>query len=186
MNMKLYVQVEIKDKNGNAVKRFRKQLCRSYVRQLIDLLRANMNAANTITMKNTTGNSNPDSFPNSMTANSSAGNAAYGVQVGTNTNAPTISDYAIGTLIPNGSASGDLNYGATSIGGVVIVGSTAQFTIARTFTNNSGADITVQEIALVIWLGVYSVWYLIEHSLNSFTIPNGQSGTVTYTLSVSI
>jgi len=188
------VQVEIKDKNGKVIKRSQKKLCRSYLRQLIDFLQA-INSTTAGSIKDTSGNAKTFAFLASgwadrlMSAIAPSTNTLYGILVGTGASPVNVSDFAMQTLIAHGDTSTKLNYGAVSVGAVAIVGSTAKFTIARTLTNNSGADINVTEIGLVEACSGYaqSIFYaMIEHTLLSFTVVNGTSGTVTYTISVTV
>jgi dUTPase len=60
--------------------------------------------------------------------------------------------------------------------------------MARTFTNNSGADITVNEVGLIVkdYYGTTVGYFMIEHSALTFTVANGTSGTVTYTISATV
>lgn len=192
--MKVHVQVELKDKDGKLIKRSRKKLSRSYIRQMIDLLYS-IGATGDTAMKDTSGVARTYSYTYScshgqvMVLAAAAANDLYGIQVGTGEDAVTISDFQLKTKILHGDTSTKLNHGATSIGAVAIVGSTAKFTIARTFTNNSGADIDVKEVGLVgicIYGTISNMYIMLERTLLPFTIANGTSGTVTYTISVAV
>jgi hypothetical protein len=187
MKFKVKVQVKIKDKNGKVVF-VKEKLCKSYVRQIIDILNCAMGNT-TVSTKNTSGGQSNEAVGSYfLRVTAAANDSTYGVQVGKGANgssaAVTISDFVLQSLIAHGNTSGLLSYGAVSVGSVAIVGSTAKFTIARTFTNNSGADITPQEVGLVVSDAINK--FLIERSLLQFTIANGQSGTVTYTISVTV
>jgi hypothetical protein len=178
MKIKVYIEVWKGDK------RILKKPANSFVRQFIDELRVQM--AQAIGTQKTTGGTTFDVPPHqyAFRVNADAGSDAWGIQVGTGTNPVTISDYKLQSKISHGTGSGQLQYGAVSVGTVAIVGTSAQFTIARTFTNSSGADITVNEVGLV-WLYI-DYCYLLDRSLLTFTIPNGESRTVTYTIKVTV
>jgi hypothetical protein len=163
--------VVLRDKNGKILKTIRKK-CHSYVRAMIDLLQYSMSDV---------------AVYNYFSVIAAAGDNSYGIQVGTGTATVTILDAHLQTLIANGNAATQLSYGSVSVGAVAIVGSTAKFTIARTLTNNSGADITVNETGLMVNVSIGGpVKNLVEHTLLTFTITNGVSGTVTYTISVTV
>jgi hypothetical protein len=107
----------------------------------------------------------------------------YGIVVGTGAVAPTISDYALGTLIAHGGGAGQLQYGAVSFGAPASDATTSQFTITRNFANASGGGITVNEI------GLYNKFYdgdtryamLIRDVVGGgILVPNGQTLTVNY------
>jgi hypothetical protein len=185
MTFKSNVKIELRDKNGKVVKTLKKR-CHSYVRQMIDVLHDEMGYAFAADIKDTGATSRTLSGsedPFSLAAN--AGIDAHGIQVGTDTTAVAIDQYHLIAQILEGSTSGKLTHGSTSVGAVALVGSTAKFTISRTFTNNSGADIIVNEVALTISTSVTGWRVMIERSLLTFTISNGTSGTVTYTISVT-
>jgi hypothetical protein len=189
-NLQAHVQVEIKDKAGKVVKRYRQKLARSYVRQMIDMLNAYMGDIEGNVVKDTVGDItniyHSGGYWKSVLAIAGAGLVTYGILCGSGTDAVTISDYYLPHLINHGDTSNKLNYGAVSVGNVAIVGSSAKFTIARTLTNNSGADISPSEVALVLKISDVTQYFMVDHTLFNFTIGNGLSGTVTYTISVTV
>lgn len=183
---KLHVQVEIKDKNGKVIKTLKKP-CKSYVRQMIELLRVQMAQTTTDTMKDTDGVTRtiPKHAIN-FAAQAGVGIDRYAIQVGTGTNAVTISDFKLAARKGHSATAPIFLYGATSVGVVAVVGSTASFTVARTFTNQTGASIDFKEVGLVGIASAFEYNILLERSLLNFTIANGESGTVTYTISVTV
>ena len=186
MKFQMYVDVIVRDKNGKVIQRIRKRKCSSYVRAIIDWIRSNFSAAST-GFVDTGGTSRTSGASATIfSANSGAAITTYGIRVGTGTNAVAISDYALQTPIAEGIGAGQLSHGATSVGSASTVDTSRQFTVARTFTNNSGASITVNEVGLICQ-ELLNAWnFLFERSLLTFSIANGASATVTYTLSVSV
>lgn len=177
------ISVEIKDKTGKVLKRKTVQ-AKSYTRQMIDAFQIMMSQI-AADIKDTTGaNRSTSPIAEMYDLTAEASNDDFGILCGTDDTAPTISDYVLGVPIAEGSGAGQFSHGAVSIGTVVIVGSTSKFTIARTFTNNSGNSIEVEEVALVFSDGTY--FFLIDRSLLNFTVADGLSGTVTYTISVTV
>jgi hypothetical protein len=53
-------------------------------------------------------------------------------------------------------------------------------------TNNSGADITVNEVGLIARYGVNDQKVLIDRTLATFIVPNGSSRNVIYELRVVV
>lgn len=183
MKLNIKVQVVLRDKNGKITKIINK-VCHSYILAMVDLLAVHMGEA-TLTIKDTGGTSQSvAAFYLDFSCKSASADNTYGIQVGTGSDAILITDYKLKTLIANGTGANLLNYGSTSIGACATVGTTRQFTIARTLTNNSGGDITVNEVGLAVKTQLYKL--LVEHSLLTFTITNGTSGTVTYTISATV
>lgn len=118
----------------------------------------------------------------------------FGIQVGTGTNAVTANDYALQTKIAHGSGAGQLSYGLTTIPqttGPAVTGSRAYFDFVRIFTNNSGGDITINELGLVaeeqlqVGTKVY-IMYARDKLTTGATVPNGGTIQVKYTLYVTV
>jgi len=131
-----------------------------------------------------------------------SGNTSYGIVIGSGAAAgstPSPTAYNLVAQIPNGTSSGQIEYGAVSVGTVSQSGQTISFTISRSFTNVSGSTINVTEIGLVVNVtgfamttvsthtAVTSDYFLIAYDIPSSTIAvqNGQTLTVTYTFSVT-
>ncbi len=122
---------------------------------------------------------------NSFGMNAGAGAVYFGILVGTGTTPVTVTDYSLATRINNGSGAGQLNYLIVSITTPATVGNTQSFTVSRGFTNNSGNSITVNEVGMVS-NDSGSAYVLIDRTLMSFSIANGATGIVTYTIQVSV
>jgi hypothetical protein len=118
--------------------------------------------------------------------NDSAGDASYGIQVGTGTAANSTSTYALASQIANGTGSGQLSYGSHGYNWST---GTTSTTVARSFINNSGASITVSEVGLV-WKSNYdnpAEFLMIRDVLSSsFTVANGSSFVAQYTISITV
>lgn len=112
--------------------------------------------------------------------------STYGIRVGTGSTAVALTDTALVTPIVHGTGAGQLSHGAHSVSGAVTSGTSRQFTVSRTFTNNTANPITVNEIGLA-GLGSTSTYYfLVDRTLSTFTINAGASKTVTYTIMVTV
>jgi len=131
-----------------------------------------------------------------------SGNSSYGIVIGSGASAgstPSPTAYNLVAQIPNGTSSGQIEYGAVSVGGVSQSGQITQFTISRSFTNVSGATIIITEIGLIVYVtgfamatvsahsAVSSDNFLIAYDIPSSEIPiqNGQTLSITYTFSVT-
>jgi hypothetical protein len=77
-------------------------------------------------------------------------NDDYGVVVGTDSTSVTNTDYALGAQIAEGNGSGQLLHGSTNIGAPGVSGSNVDMVITRTFTNDSGSSITVEETGIYL------------------------------------
>jgi len=131
-----------------------------------------------------------------------SGNTSYGILVGSGATAgstPSPSTYKLSAQIPQGTSSGQIEYGAVSLAAVGVSGQTSSFTISRSFTNVSGASLSVTEIGLAVYMtgfamtnvstnsAVTSGYFLIAYDIPSsaISVANGQTLTITYTFSVT-
>jgi hypothetical protein len=176
------VKIVLRDKNGK-IKKIVEKECNSYVKQIISALRILMGGAAAYITDTTGTPRSKDYTATILLSVGGSGNAGYGIIVGTGDTAVEIDDYVLETPITNGIGAGQLQYGATSFIDVVIIGSTAKFTISRTLTNDSGDDIDVKEVALY---SANTQSFMLERTLLPFTVADGESGTVTYTISCTV
>lgn len=116
-----------------------------------------------------------------------AGNTNYGIVAGTGTNAVTMTDYALQTLIAHGTGAGQLSYGAVTFTGPTTSGKTRYFEFQRALTNGSGGSITVNEIGLYVYptSTAYYYMYLRDVLGSGVVVNNGQVLTIKYRVSVT-
>ena len=170
-NIDAYITIEVKDKNGNIIKRH-KQRSHSFVANFLSGLEG-------------------------LWSNSSwavGGNITHptGIQIGTGTTPPSPNDTALTDPIANGTGAGQMSYPSSPIfGNVVVNGNTSSFTVQSTITNNSGSPITVTEVGIIATpcsgCAINALDGLMTHDLLSspITVPNGTAITITYTISVT-
>jgi len=139
-----------------------------------------------------------------MAINAPSGNNSYGIVVGTGASAgstPAPTTVSLVAKIPQGTSSGQIQYGAVIVNTVSVSGQTSSFTISRSFINVSGATINVTEIGIIAYLtgwameassGTSPVSESSDYVLIAYDIPssaisvlNGQTLTITYTFSVT-
>ena len=191
------LEIEVRDKNGRLLEH-RRQESKSFVKQFIDMLyglfKANYLSSTILNITATDGTGYP--FPNLsnlsrgvMYVEFGANDDRGGIVVGTSDEAVEYDDYNLKAKISHGSGSGQLSYGATVVEEPYKDGTEYKFRVFRTFTNNSGASITVKEVGLVAYweLMTTHLALLIRDVLASPTsIPDGASLTVRYYIKVSV
>lgn len=108
-----------------------------------------------------------------------------GIVCGSGSSAVSITDYAVGTLITEGTGAGQLNYGAQSFTAPATTGSTRYFVQSRVMTNNSAGAVTVNEVGLYA-LGCTSWYFMLTRDLTGgLSVGVGKTLTVAYTISVT-
>jgi len=137
-----------------------------------------------------------------MAITAPSGNSSYGIVIGSGASAgstPSPTQFKLVAQIPQGISSGQIEYGAVSLTQPATSGQITQFTISRSFTNVSGATLTVTEIGIVVYVtgfamvattsgtAVSSDYFMIAYDIPSsaISVQNGQTLTVTYTFSVT-
>jgi len=199
MNVKAYLKIRVIDENGKCIY-YRRYRSRSFVIGFLNVIFSNL-SGQTITNTNTSGSQYTTSSNDDIAVNDSSNDNRYGIQIGTGTTTPSIVDSRLSALITNGTGAGQMQYGGDNITGAVTNTSnnTGYITVTRTFTNNSGASITVSEVGLVAWSGNGSAniggityyqsnqYYLIIHDLlpTPITVPNGSSLSISYEIQVA-
>jgi len=191
MNVKAYLKIKIIDENGKCLY-YRRYRSRSFVIGFLNDFFATM-AGQTITNTNTSDTSYTVSTIDQTIVQANSNNSAFGIQIGTGTTTPSITDSSLSLLIANGTGAGQMQYGGVNVTGAVTNTSnnTGYITVTRTFTNNSGSSITVSEVGIVAWsgnaTGQSNQYYLIIHDLlpTPITVPNGSSLSISYEIQVA-
>ena len=124
---------------------------------------------------------------NSFTVSAGIGITTYGIVAGTGSTAVTEADYKIGSLIANGTGSGQLSYSNVSVTLPVTVNGTTSFTTSRTLSNSSGSTITINEIGLYCATGS-TYYFCLVHDIiaGGQAVQTGHTLTITYTIAVTI
>jgi len=152
--LKGYFTIECRDRSGQLLWKHR-QKSKSYVIAYFRNLEAISITANASgTCQDTTNNARIIKGGVASTHGqilAAAGVTLYGMVVGTGIGAVAPTNYQLGAIINHGGGAGQLNYGACSVGGAVATPTNSQVTVVRSFTNSSGAAITINEIGIYAW-----------------------------------
>jgi hypothetical protein len=195
MNIKAYLKIKVINEKGKCIY-YRRYRSRSFVINFLNNIFTNLSGQG-ITIINTSGSPYTAQNIDSIIVADKANDNNYGIQIGTGTTAPSITDTRLSQLITNGTGPGQMQYGGVNVTGAVTntTNNTGYITVTRTFTNNSGASITVSEVGLVAFTGGYFIsgavqsnqFYLIIHDLlpTPITVPNGSSLSISYEIQVA-
>jgi hypothetical protein len=199
----IYWEVEVRDENGKLLK-FKRFKAHSYLKQYLGLIKGIMahkfsfsNHGNvTITDTSGTNRTYPksDGYVNNfaMPIMADANEGDYGPAIGTSDTPNTINTYAMGGIIAHGSGSGQMMYGATTLENPSNPsGNDWVIRIIRTFSNSSGASITVKEIGIIVKVNDINSttrYFLIARDVISagITVPNGSTLTVRYISKITV
>jgi hypothetical protein len=201
--LEAYWEIEVRDASGKLLT-FRKFKAKSWLAQFLGMIKGQFmtpfGAANSGNISVTDTSGTARSYPRTESFLYNAGLPLYagdgvgdyGLVVGSSDTPNTVNTYTMGAIIPHGNASGQLYYGATTIENPQNPPNTNYwfFRITRTFTNNSGASITVKEIGLIVKAndtGSNTRYFLIARDVISpVTVPTGATLTVRYIPKITI
>jgi hypothetical protein len=193
---KAWIEIEVRDKEGRLIKEH-KQPMRSFVENFMRALRGLFysnatSGVETVITIDGVSMTYPQIYVGYeiIKVRAPAGDDTYGILVGSGTAPPTPSDHNLVTKIPNGTEAGQLSYGETSLDPINVTGNNIILRIIRTFTNNSGASITVSEVGLAAQTRHQSLGYktfLIARDVltSSINVPDGSTLTVRYVIQVT-
>jgi hypothetical protein len=200
-------EIEVKDKTGKLLKHYVTP-AKSWLRQFITMLKGEFATRYSTTVGNAnvsvvdeTGTAR--TYPSQSTATYSTyimnlstlgdvGDVSQGIIVGTSDTPNSLSTYALGGKIAHGTGSGQLVYNAETVEDVTNPsGNDLQFRITRTFTNNSGATITVKEVGLLIKkvdsTNTSRSWLVARDVLPSpVDVPDGATLTIRYVVKITV
>ncbi|MBA7477696.1 hypothetical protein ES707_13110 [subsurface metagenome] len=181
----LSYSVEVRDKEGRVIQRISAP-SRSYVEQWNQLLNVQASGASK-TIKDAGGTDQDTSYSSVALACNAGITAPYGIRVGKGTTAVAIDDYALETLLGEGTGTDEFNHQAVTFTEPSIVASTCSFTIKRIMVNNSGATISgIKEIGCYVQAAAAYHQGFRDVLPSAVYVPHGGSITVTYTIKVTV
>jgi len=175
-------EIIVEDKDGNIIKR-EKRKGHSVLGNWIKIFES-IRSGTTFTPNDTSGSACTISqiVFSGCDMYAPAGDDSYGLVVGTGTTSVDINDHNLASKISHGTGSGQLSYGDSN---PYTTGSglTQSRGVERSFDNNSGGDITVNEIGLIMKVYDGSSYYnilILRDVISATTVPNGGRLTVKY------
>ena len=112
--------------------------------------------------------------------------SGHWIVVGTGTNPVNIADVCLQKEMQTGSTTGRLTYNTGSISQDTSDSTNSQITFTRTFTNNSGSSVTINELGMYAQYGHYGdpspFWWdiLIMRDLATIVVASGKTLTINY------
>lgn len=181
--LRLDLKYTLRNKNGKIVKEIDWKPANSFVIQFLEILWVYFPSAQQ-NITDITGAEDMWTASNIMTADTLGSNE--GIILGTDNTAPTNTDHALGTRIVHGNGAGELAYGAMTYNQPVDGGGNVDFVMQRTFTNNSGGAIGVEEAGFYVDEAVTAKYRCLIHDLLSVSIPDTNAITVEYRLRTTV
>lgn len=182
LGLQCYVRFEVYDRKKGKVYDSGYTPSKSFVRQFLDVMEIQTYQASK-SIKHHDGNMRLLTVHsnNYHYANAPVNDDDYGIMIGTGSTGETNADYGIETKIVDGAGAGQMEYEAGAITSVT-VDAYVEFETRRTFTNNSGSSITVQEAVIYcLWGTKPNYIYCIARDLTGgIAVADGQTLSIKY------
>jgi len=200
VNLDLFYEIEIRDAKGKITSKFRrrsKSLLKLFALALKCVLSGtganqtlSFTALDTSNVSRTFYAGLAASYWTFMATQAPTATDAFGIQIGRSTTPVTRDDFMLQNKCTHGTGTNQFLYGATTVEDVAGVAPSSTFRIIRTFTNNSGLSIDVNELGLVIlnwYTGAGAFYFLTARDVfgGPVAVPNGSTMTVRYIFSVT-
>jgi len=115
-----------------------------------------------------------------LACNAALADTALGIVIGTGTNAVTMTDYQLKTQVTT-----NITHNAVTFAVENPSASTWRIAIARGFINNTGTTLNIREVGLYFRDGPGNR-YCADRTLYSVDVPNGQTVTLTYRITITL
>lgn len=191
MKIDTYIKFTGIDKYGNIIAERKEEKCHSLVQGFMASFYSmsfNVSVANVPDTSNTNRTISTSQSHWNNSGYGGAGTTTSGIVAGTGTNAVAITDYALQTLIAHGTGAGELQYAAEIlVSAWTVSGSTSFFSRSRALTNNSGGDITINEVGHIGNISSSAYKILTERTLPTpYLVANGTGVIITYKWQISV
>lgn len=189
MKIQARVTLTVKDPRTARILARRSFVSRSYVIGFLDGLAIHMRDT-TANVKDTGGTIRaitPYTYMNDCTIG--VNDDTHGIVVGTGTTAVAISDFQLETQIAHGIGAGQLSHGASGNTAPVTIGTKRRFLLTRSFTNQSGGSITVNECGIYVRCGVAPWYYFLDVRdiiSGGQAVPDTKTLTIQYEIYVTV
>lgn len=205
--LKLFWQITVTDtKTGKIIRKTRKRLCRSFVKQYLQLqeaffrhaIGADGDIVNIIDTSNTSRAAQMGSIYTAMShtpkyilaVDAIEDDDTYGIVVGSDNTAEANTDYKIITQIADGAAAGELDYSAHTFTTSAEVGANVDLKIQRPFINNSGGNVTIEEAGIYTEHNDRSAaarfFCIVRDTTGTVTVADGQTATISFTFRTTV
>jgi hypothetical protein len=104
----------------------------------------------------------------------------YGIQIGSGTTSPAMTDATLTTQIVT-----NVHHNLVNLFLNCPNSNTMEIIISRTFMNNTGSTLTINEVGLISYMNA-SYGYLLDHTLYTAVVPIAGAITLTYKFTISL
>lgn len=176
--------LEARDRQGRLLRTI-KAPSRSYVRAFLDTIFTDFGSGTATLVPDTGGVNRTIALQSPWNGLGLNDNSLYGPVLGTGINAVAIGDNKLQTQVVHGTAAGTLDHQLTEALNLQTVGATRSFQLRRLFVNASGGPITINECGIYATTAGFYFCFVRDLVSPGVSIPNGGTGTLIYTISIT-
>ena len=186
MNLIARIKNEVFDKDGKLIYRKEGEM-KTFLKNWIIATNCFYSLSNTPAVIDTAGNSFNLNKSYAVNWVGSVGDTTWGIVVGTSNQAVAIADNTLITKILEGTTSGKMTHAVTTLGSVIVSGSTAYFLLGRNFYNGSPASITIEEVGIIVKDTGQSRLFLVARDVTGgIAVAQLQTFVATYTFGTTV
>lgn len=189
--MEAFYRLTVKDKEGEVVLDTGEQRSHSFVLQFLQAVYAFTSNTTLATVKLIDGTAGGWDGAHYISLNGAADDPYEGICVGTGLAAESNIDFKLATLIAQGVAAGQLDYGTQDFAEAIVVGANVDYVLTRTIVNGSGGAITINEIGIhmqpTVSTGIGTAYLMIRDLLGAgVAVAHAETLTVQYTFRTTV
>lgn len=193
--IQLFVRFKVKRKDGSIKFDSGQRKANCFVLQFLQLI-CGYFKADAVTIKDVTGTNRtaPDAVHRSpwicsqITAPS--GDSSYGIVVGTGTAAEANDNYALQSQCTHGTGANQFLHGSMGLTEPKVAAGNVDYVLERSFTNESGSAITVNEVGayVKVWdsTATYRYFCILRDLTGGISVGNGEILVVEYTVRTTV
>ena len=179
LSVKLEIGAEIRGADGTVRKSIPFRECHCLLKQFIMLMAAHISQTTKVITDVTGANRNISANANTFKSDFGTDNTK-GILIGTGATTVTLTDYKIETHLTTGIAYEAMSYTVENPDA-----STWTIAISRSFINNTGGTVNIQEVALHTFGGAGNV-FCVDRTLYPVTLEAMEAVALTYRISVTL
>jgi len=190
--MMLQVRAVIRNKEGEILREIPWRRSHSFVKQFLDFIYCAFLDDIVINLRKTDGDLQGVSGPDLgsytfLDLTGGINDDQVGIVIGRGDDAEWNQSYALSNRILDGSSLNQMEFGETTFGDTWVDGSSALWNVYRVFSNNSGATITIKEIALYCEANDITTYqFMIARDLLTVVVADGENTTIEYRMQITV
>jgi len=181
LKLKVEIRAEVRNRQGRIIRRYPWRPSSSLLKQWIQCIKIQLSqVAETVTLV-TGGTSSVGLSSDALRVDGPAADTVKGILIGTGTNPVTMTDYKLQTQVTT-----NITHGSTNVVVENPSASSWRVVISRSFTNGTGALLTIREVALYNKIGVVAAAICFDRSLYTVSVAAGSSVTLYYRITATL